>query len=131
VSCAGTGYCEAVGSYFGSTTQLTVAEVWRGHGWTVQPTPNPANPTNISLAAVSCASPRLCAAVGTNSAILAFTLAEVWNGTNWRLRSTPSVIFAGQNVLSGVSCDAVAGCTAVGATDDQGQISATLVETGN
>jgi len=73
----------------------------------------------------------LCAAVGTNSAILAFTLAEVWNGTNWRLRSTPSVIFAGQNVLSGVSCGAVAGCTAVGATDDQGQISATLVETGN
>jgi hypothetical protein len=131
VSCAGAKYCEAVGSYFGSTTQLTVAEVWNGHAWTVQPTPNPANPVNISLAAVSCVSPSSCAAVGTNSAILAFTLAEVWNGTHWRLRSTPSVIYAGQNALNGVSCGSGAGCTAVGETDDPGQISATLVVTGD
>jgi len=131
VSCARARYCEAVGSYFGSTTQLTVAEVWSGHGWTVQPTPNPANPANISLAGVSCTSPSSCAAVGSNSAILAFTLAEVWNGTRWSLRSTPSVIYAGQNALNGVSCGSGAGCTAVGATDDLGQISATLVETGD
>jgi hypothetical protein len=97
----------------------------------VQPTPNPANPTNISLAGVSCTSPRSCAAVGSNSAILAFTLAEVWNGTHWSLRSTPSLIYAGQNALNGVSCGSGAGCTAVGATDDLGQISATLVETGD
>ena len=110
---------------------VTVAEVWSGHNWTVQPTPNPANPTNISLAAVSCRSPRFCAAVGSNSAILAFTLVEVWNGTDWRLRSSPSVIFAGQNALNGVSCGSGVGCTAVGVTDDPAQISATLVETGD
>ena len=131
VSCAMAKFCEAVGSYFGSTSQLTVAEVWSGHSWTVQPTPNPANPTNISLAAVSCRSPRFCAAVGSNSAILAFTLVEVWNGTDWRLRSSPSVIFAGQNALNGVSCGSGVGCTAVGVTDDPAQISATLVETGD
>jgi hypothetical protein len=131
VSCAGPRYCEAVGSYFGPTTQLTVAEKWSGHGWKVQPTPNPANPTNISLAAVSCTSSSSCAAVGTNSAILAFTLAEVWNGTHWSLRSTPSKIFAGQNALNGVSCGPGARCTAVGVTGDPGGISATLVETGD
>jgi hypothetical protein len=97
----------------------------------VQPTANPSNPTNISLAGVSCTSRSMCAAVGTNSAILAFTLAEVWNGTTWRLRSTPSIIYSGQNALNGVSCGSGAGCTAVGATDDLGGISATLVETGN
>jgi hypothetical protein len=131
VSCARSRFCEAVGSYFGPTSQLTVAEQWSGHGWKVQPTPNPANPTNISLAGVSCTSPSSCAAVGSNSAILAFTLAEVWNGTHWSLRSTPSKIFAGQNALNGVSCGSGAGCTAVGVTDDPGGISATLVETGD
>ena len=131
VSCARARFCEAVGSYFGPTSQLTVAEQWSGHGWKVQPTPNPANPTNISLGGVSCTSPSSCAAVGGNSAILAFTLAEVWNGTHWSLRSTPSKLFAGQNALNGVSCGSGAGCTAVGVTDDPGGISATLVETGN
>jgi hypothetical protein len=131
VSCPRTRYCEAVGSYFGPSTQLTVAEDWNGRTWTVQPTPNPANPSNISLAGVSCLSPTSCAAVGTNSSILAFTLAEVWNGKDWSLRSTPSIIFAGQNALNGVSCGSGAGCTAVGTTDDLGGISATLVETGD
>jgi hypothetical protein len=131
VSCARATFCEAVGSYFGPSTQLTVAEKWSGHSWKVQPTPNPANPTNISLVAVSCKSPTSCAAVGTNSATLAFTLAEVWNGTRWSLRSTPSRIFAGQNALNGVSCSSGARCTAVGVTDDPGGFAATLVETGN
>src|SRR5260221_9652924 len=44
ISCAGARSCEAVGSYFSNSTfqQVTLAEVWNGTAWTVQPTPNPA-----------------------------------------------------------------------------------------
>jgi len=134
VSCAGSGSCEAVGNYFSSSTfqQVTLAEMWNGTAWTVQPTPNPASSFGSSLLGVSCTSASSCTAVGQHLASVAnLTLAEVWNGTEWRLRSTSNHPWAGQNILTGVSCPTSQNCTAAGVTDDFGQISATLIETGD
>jgi hypothetical protein len=44
VSCVSTNDCEAVGFSYNrrvSTSDLTLAEKWNGHKWTVQATPNP------------------------------------------------------------------------------------------
>jgi hypothetical protein len=133
VSCSGPDSCEAVGSYSNSTFQpVTLAEVWNGTAWAVQPSPNPSASMGSSLRAVWCTTATSCTAAGEYSvSIPTLTLAEVWNGKAWSLRSTPDVSYAGQNSLNAVSCGASQDCTAVGGTDDLGQIPATLVETGD
>jgi hypothetical protein len=134
VSCASARFCEAVGNYFNSSfQQLTLAEVWRGRVWKVQRIPSPtASFSDSALRGVWCSSASACTAVGQLSILVSnLTLAEVWNGTAWSLRSTPSHLYAGQNTLNGVSCRVGGVCRAVGATDDLGQISATLIETGD
>jgi len=133
VSCAGPGSCEAVGNYFSNSTfqQVTLAEAWNGTAWTVQRTPNPAASFGSSLL-VSCISASSCTAVGQYLASVSnLSLAEVWNGTAWHVRSIPNHPWAGQNILNGVSCGTSQNCTAAGVTDDFGQISATLIETGD
>jgi hypothetical protein len=133
VSCSGPDSCEAVGSYQNSTfQQVTLAEVWNGEVWAVQPSPNPSASMGSSLRAVWCTTATSCTAVGQYSvSVPTLTLAEVWNGKAWSLRSTPDVSYAGGNSLNAVSCGASHDCTAVGGTDDLGQIPATLVETGD
>jgi hypothetical protein len=135
VSCTAATSCEAVGQYSGNSgAQLTVAEAWNGTAWKVQSTPNPASAPGDSseLVAVQCASASFCAAVGQFSAFLpTLPLAEVWNGKSWSIRSTPSDPAASDTKLNGVSCVAAHGCTAVGVSDDLGQFTGTLIETGN
>jgi hypothetical protein len=127
--------CEAVGSYSNSSfATVTLAEVWNGTAWVVQPTPNPATSvgSSDSLHGVWCTAANSCTAVGGYSALVSsFTLAEVWNGAKWALRSTPNLRYAGQSTFNAVSCGASHACTAVGVTDDVGGISATLIETGD
>jgi hypothetical protein len=131
VSCNSATSCEAVGSYFNGSAQATVAEKWNGTAWTVQATPNPASAIASQLTAVQCTSASFCAAVGHYLASAqTLTLAQVWNGTAWSIRPTSSNPEAGQNELDAVSCLAGHGCTAAGITDDLGQFTATLIETG-
>lgn len=136
VSCAAVTYCETVGSYTNSSFSVApLAEVWKGTGWAVQPVPDPAASSvagSASLSGVWCTSAKSCTAVGQYSLLVSnFTLGEVWNGASWSQRPTASVPYAGQNSLSGVSCRASNVCTAVGVTDDAGQVTATLIETGD
>jgi hypothetical protein len=77
VSCGSDQSCTAVGSSVGVLVQTTLAEHWNGRGWSIQTTPNPANPgltevpTGPTFNAVSCPSPKFCIAVGTNAPPLA------------------------------------------------------------
>lgn len=131
ISCTSAQSCEAVGSYLTSTSQqLTLAEVWDGTSWAVQPTPNLASSVTPVLDSVSCTSASSCTAVGQDSSANE-TIAEVWDGTAWSLQSTPSVSYASQNTLASVSCGAPAVCEAVGVTTNRGQIEATLAESGD
>src|SRR5262249_19996181 len=107
VSCTSGTSCTAVGRHEPvppDGSQLTLAEHWNGRTWTVQPTPNPANP-EANLAAVACSSPTNCTAVGNNlPAVAVFqTLAEHWNGTTWAIQPTPNPAATQSGSLTGLS----------------------------
>jgi hypothetical protein len=117
VSCGSATHCIAVGSYANSTgTELTLAEVWNGTDWSIQPTPSPSGAKRSQLAAVSCASDTGCIAVGnyTDSAGSERTLAETWNGAAWTTDPTPNPAGAKRSQLTAVSCPSASSCTAVG-----------------
>jgi len=135
VSCTTTSSCEAVGETPGSSGQEgTVAESWKGSAWTLQSTASPSTTQGSQLTAVSCASATSCTGVGwyTSSNVgSAFgqmqTVVEAWDGTAWSLESSPNPSAGGQ--LDAVSCGSSQTCTAVGDGDDEGGVTATLIET--
>jgi hypothetical protein len=117
VSCPSTTACTAVGVDVDTDgTPVTLAEVWNGTKWLIQPTPNRKGAKNSTLAAVSCTSATNCTAVGyyINAAGTEVTLAETWNGTTWVIQTTPNPTGATSSSLSGVSCTSATDCTAVG-----------------
>jgi hypothetical protein len=113
VSCTSANWCAAVGYSVGGSATGTLAEVWNGAVWTIEPSANPAATNSLVLSGVSCVSTTECTAVGgytDNGAAL--TLVEVWDGTTWAIQpsSTP-----GQGAdLYAVSCAAADACVGVG-----------------
>jgi hypothetical protein len=106
VSCPSATVCEAVGSSATGPNSASLAEVWNGSHWTIQPTPNTATTVN-NLLAVSCTSASGCTATGTG-------MAERWNGTSWALQTIAEPKGNTNADLSGVSCTANTRCMAVG-----------------
>src|SRR5262249_40231950 len=97
VACPVPGFCQAAGP--GSAGARPIAARWNGLAWQAEriPRPTPA-PQDLTLAAVSCATARLCMAVGDDShgatampspAYRDTTLAERWNGSRWRIIPAP------------------------------------------
>jgi len=116
VSCISSTACTAVGDGLGSSSFVTLAEVWNGTKWVVHKTPDPSVTLIGSfLTSVSCASSAACTAVGyDNGPSATVTLAEAWNGTKWLIQPTPNPAGAQQSYMNGVSCSSVAACDAVG-----------------
>ncbi len=82
-----------------------------GAGWSIQGTPKPPGSKASSLTAVSCASTKLCFAVGRNGSIGASDpLAEVWNGSDWAIQAMTTL----PGALNAVSCTSATACVAVG-----------------
>ena len=131
VSCTSASACTAVGDYFTSSSQLTLAESWNGTAWTIQTTPSPDG--GGFLNGVSCTSTSACFAVGsyytTSGAPL--TLSERWNGTVWAVKTTPNPSGAGGGSLNGVSCTSASACVAAGYSDTSTGIRLTLAEAWN
>ncbi len=119
VFCTAADACEAVGSSNSaddSFVDTTLAEVWNGATWSIQPTAEPSNGTSV-LNSLSCTAAKACEAVGDYYNARWFTLAERWNGTSWSIQKTPEFAnVTGNNFieLSGVSCTAAKACEAVG-----------------
>jgi hypothetical protein len=67
VACAAASACVAVGTYATSSSanRFTLVDRWNGSAWTVQPTPNPAGPTDAALSGAACTSASACLAVGS------------------------------------------------------------------
>ncbi len=118
VSCPSATACTAVGFYTnGAGTDVTLAELWNGTSWAIQPTANPSGATGSALSAVSCTSATACTAVGyyTNSEGNTVTLTENWDGTSWTIKPAPSLPAGSTySALAGVSCASGMACTAVG-----------------
>jgi hypothetical protein len=67
VSCVSASACTTVGFYdTNSGDQRTLAEVWDGTAWSVQPTASPAN-AGSQLNGVACRAPKTCTAVGVSA----------------------------------------------------------------
>jgi hypothetical protein len=131
VSCAAPNACEAVGGYStGALQSATLAEVWDGKAWAIQPSPSPMPSNGPSLKAVSCTSPASCTAVGVIGNFgSGLTLAEAWDGRSWQVQPTPTPnVRAGGGALAGVWCATSLACTAVGFAYDAGATPATLIE---
>src|SRR5439155_136091 len=131
VSCASATACTAVGYYTdGSGRVVTLALVWNGTKWAVQPTPNPTSATMSFLTAVSCPSTTPCTAVGSydNTSGQQVTLAEHWDGVSWVIQTTPNTDGATASVLDGVSCPAMTSCTAVAYSRTSAGVFVTLAE---
>ena len=127
VSCAGTSFCMAVGSWNNGTglTQGLIEE-WNGTAWSISAAPNPPDDTDSPLTAVSCASSSFCLAVGYTGGNepTSRPFAELWNGSTWSLQYAnpafplPPSGFRGQ--LYGVSCQSASFCMAVGSWEGLG-----------
>ena len=115
VSCPAAGFCAAVGSYNLAFGQVSIAQVWNGHGWASQRFPVPLGAFSASLDQVSCTSPRFCEAVGTATiGGRTVTLAAAWNGTSWHLQHTPNPPGSTFVQLHTVSCASLTFCEAWG-----------------
>jgi hypothetical protein len=64
VWCTAASACTAVGYYTGNSGEVTLAEVWNGTTWAIQPTPNPASAAASILSGVWCTAASACTAVG-------------------------------------------------------------------
>jgi len=110
--CASPSACVTVGSATNSSRVTeTLAELWNGRAWRIQPTPNP--PDGGFLVSVSCTSLSACTAVGGTN--IGTTLAQRWDGHQWSMQFTANP--AGGGFLGSVSCASISACTAVGNTN--------------
>ena len=125
ISCLSPGACETDGSDGTLYTGYgTVAQVWDGTSWSVQPTPDDADTTHTgtpSLQAVSCADSEACTAVGATTVAAGGStsgtaLAERWDGADWAIQPTANVAGRGFAQLNGVACPNQSVCVAAGSS---------------
>jgi hypothetical protein len=138
VSCTSASACTAVGDWIkaGTGKRVTLAEVWDGTAWTVQPTPNPTGNNGSVLSGVSCTSASACTAVGywnriKDGTVKGVTLAEAWDGTAWTVQPTPNPGGKRGSALSAVSCTSNKACAAVGQFYLNPSVAETLAEAWN
>lgn len=120
VSCTKAGSCYAVGENFIDGVPNSVAELWNGSRWSVQPVPIATSSDASELAGVSCTTATNCTAVGgyhdptTGNKALAEDFSLRWNDVS----PTPfnGVTSTGLNT---VSCASPSNCVAVGLFETQ------------
>jgi hypothetical protein len=114
VSCTAAASCLAVGGYTSSSGVYgTLAERWDGSNWSPLASPDGADVSSTSFAAISCRTASQCIAVGNDvpygSSGGRRSFSAAWNGSRWSAAPAPG------SGLNGVSCAAPARCEAVGA----------------
>ena len=115
VSCTKAGPCYAVGENFISGVPNSVAELWNGSRWSVQPVPITTSFDASELAGVSCTTATNCTAVGgyhdptTGNKALAEDFSLRWNDL-----SPPAFNGVVATGLSTVSCSSPSDCISVG-----------------
>lgn len=107
VSCVSPVDCTAVGDYYtsGAGPWLTLARHWNGRSWRIEPTPGSGH--YLQLDAISCATTKMCVAVGT--------MILRWDGSAWAVSRKSSPFDA-------VSCPTATECVAVGVTGGRAAI---------
>ena len=119
ISCTSSTTCTAVGqAQDAESNTVPFAETLNDTNWSITPTPNPANPSELQ--SVGCTSATECTAVGIQGNNPPQTLIESWNGSYWWEVPSPNQIGqSNPNSLFGDWCVTSKRCIAVG--DYQGQ----------
>jgi len=111
VSCAGTGFCGALGAYQGGRDVFSFIESFDGSTWSIASTPD--LQANDALAGVSCPVATSCVAVGTSTSPGSPNppggLVDVFNGTTWTVSTNPP-----SSPMWPVSCPSATECVAGG-----------------
>lgn len=135
VSCTEASFCVSAGSFVkpngspGLFNNMSATRGWRRVVMMV-----PSGTVTAQLAAISCASPRQCFAVGSYATTVAtmLPLSELWSGDRWTLESVATRPGFTRNALASVTCLAGPTCMTVGRSDaGPGTISVSLVERWN
>jgi hypothetical protein len=119
VSCAGAGFCAAVGTLDPSAGSGVATT--NGGAWVVSADPA-ASLDGPELRSVSCTSSSFCMAVGQYSddaTSSTATLTERWNGAGWQVVSSPEGLLT-NSAFSSVSCTSSSFCLAVGESTTPG-----------
>ena len=136
VSCVSPAWCVAVGSWEstqvgGGEIERPLVEWWNGRVWTLVSSPGFAPDLDfVRLASVSCASVRMCVAVGdtADGAPHTHRIVEMWDGAHWTLVTGLPVLSSSFDTLAGVSCPSARFCRAVGSYVPAAGTARTLVE---
>ena len=117
VSCAGTAFCMAVGSYSNGADDQALAQKWNGTSWATAISSGTSQSADLN--GVSCVSASFCMAVGTfSNGTAGQNLTEKWNGSKWAKVAVPDTSPTAGNFLSWVSCTSATFCMAVGSFSD-------------
>lgn len=117
VSCAGEGFCTAVGQWNNGTVLQAQLATWNGTTWANVTAPE-ADPSNENfLNDVSCISATSCGAVGSAGTTTAAPVALTWNGSSWSIVTAPSPQGSTSAAASAISCLTNWACVAVGSAD--------------
>lgn len=118
LSCTSRNACTAVGD---NGMGATIGR-WNGSSWRSQP--NPASTNGGYLDSVSCATSRLCTAVGGGGGSDG-PLIERWQDSRWSLQRSPAAFPPADQeawVLTSVSCPTQTMCAAIGGSNDYGAL---------
>jgi hypothetical protein len=120
VSCAGTAFCMAVGSYSNGLDDQATEQKWNGTSWATVASNSTSQ--SVGLNGVSCVSASFCMAVGTiSNGTAGQNVAEKWNGSKWAKVAVPDTSPTADNDLSWVNCTSTTFCLAVGAAGPTSQ----------
>jgi hypothetical protein len=108
ISCSSPNSCTAVGTAFTGHTPSGLIERWNGQRWMIQSRYH----SHESLSGVSCATNRVCVAVGATGENRTAALVERWSGGRWSVQPSPTL--PEPSGLNQVSCPTVNMCVAVG-----------------
>ncbi len=140
VSCPAANYCQAVGSYRGTSAWQALSLVWNGTSWTAGTILSPSTTTDTLMQSISCTGAGFCAAIGIEGSEYAAgnaafcqtsclsgapastaaeqTIAESWNGSTWSTTTSQDSGTHIPNLLNSVSCTSSpsTSCMTVGST---------------
>jgi len=137
ISCAAIDSCVAVGTYITQTEQFGLIDTFVSGAWTtaaISPPGGSGALAHLTLEAVSCESPGICAAVGQyfDQSGSREGLTAQQDGATWTSSEAPTPSDAASNpmtTLSGVSCASAGACTAVGGYTTANNYQPGLLET--
>ena len=116
VSCAGAGFCAAVGYFYdesNSPANQALSYVRNGHTWTQEQVPATLEESYPSLSGVSCPAHGVCTAVGEVYKPGLTSLIDRWSGEKWTPEQAPATGKA-ESWLKSIACVSASECMAVG-----------------